>query len=71
MALTEGDKAVCHEIAREIIKEVIKEHIDSCPHGLSLMRKKALLIGICAGVGIGSGIGGGSIVMFLMKAFSG
>ena len=71
MTLNDGDKAIMMEIARGIVKEVLVEHTSSCPYGLSLMRKKALLIGLCAGVGLGSGIGGGSIVMLLMRALGG
>ncbi len=57
MALNEGDKAECKEIAREIIKEVLLEHIASCPHGKSLLVSKWFLVGVCIGCSIaGSGI---------------
>lgn len=69
MALTEGDKAECKEIARVIVKEVLVEHVAACPHGLLLMRKKAVFIGICIGVSIGSGVGSTGIMMLLIKAF--
>ena len=67
MALTEGDKAECKEIAREIVKEVLVEHIDSCPHGKALLKNRMLLIGAC----IGSGVGGGSAVFALAKLLMG
>ncbi len=63
MTLTEGDKAICAEIAREIIEKVLLEHIKSCPHGKSLLMNKVLVIGLC----IGSGVGGGSIGALFSK----
>jgi ribose 5-phosphate isomerase RpiB len=60
MALTDGDKAECKEIAREIIKEVLKEHIIACPYGKVLLASKSMLIGIGIGLtlfGAGTGIG--------------
>lgn len=69
MALTEGDKAECKEIAREIIKEVLLNHVAACPHGLFLMKKRAALIGMCIGVGIGSGVGSTGIAMLLIRVF--
>lgn len=59
MALTDGDKAECKEIAREIVKEVLAEHILSCPHGRSLSASKMFMIGLC----IGSGFAGGSLAL--------
>lgn len=68
MALTEGDKAECKEIARVIINEVIRYHIASCPHGKTLMASKMFLIGIC----IGSGLAGGGLALTLARiVFSG
>jgi len=66
MALTDGDKAECKEIARAIIKEVIKEHIESCPHGKTLLASKMLLVGMC----VGSGFASGGIVFGLVRLFS-
>jgi len=63
MALTEGDKAECKEIAREIIKEVLIEHIASCPHGKAILAGKMFLTGIC----IGSGFAGGGLALGLAK----
>jgi len=66
MALTEGDKAECKEIAREIVKEVLVEHINSCPIGKTLMKNRMLLIGIVIGstlAGGGAGIGIANLLM--------
>ena len=63
MALTDGDKAECKEIAREIVREVLKEHIMSCPHGRSLLASKMLLVGLC----VGSGLTSGGIVIGLVR----
>ena len=65
MALTDGDKAECKEIAREIIQEVLAVHIASCPHGKAIVASKMLLVGIC----IGSGFASGGVVIALMKVF--
>ena len=67
MALTDGDKAECKEIAREIIKEVLAIHIVSCPHGIKMIKERAVLVGIC----IGSGLGSGGVVYALMSIFAG
>ena len=66
MALTEGDKAQCMEIARLIVKEVMEEHIASCPFGQRQLRDRALLVGAC----IGSGLGGGGLLYALMEHLS-
>ena len=55
MALNDGDKAECKEIAREIVKEVLSEHIASCPHGKVILASKMLLVGACVGSGLASG----------------
>ena len=67
MALTEGDKAQCMEIARAIIKEVLDEHVKSCPHGFSLNMLKAKFIGVCIGVGVVSS----GISAVVLKIFTG
>ena len=45
MALDEGDKAICAEIAREIVEEVsskvMKIHLETCPHGRLLSKTRA------------------------------
>lgn len=51
MALNDGDKAECKEIAREIVKEVLTEHVTSCPHGLAMKKSKLLVIGVFVGLG--------------------
>jgi hypothetical protein len=66
MALDEGDKNTCKEIAREIVKEVILEHVKSCPHGIQLKISKAYIVGMC----IGSGLSGGCIGAAIIKVFS-
>jgi len=55
MAMTEGDKAEIKEMARQIVKEVLAEHVQACPHGQSLNLLRAKFVGICLGVGVGSG----------------
>jgi len=67
MALSDGDKAECKEIAREIIKEVLREHIQSCPHGKTLLASKMLLIGAC----MGSGLTSAGVIYGLIKAIGG
>lgn len=63
MALSEGDKNTCKEIAREIVQEVLIWHTASCPHGQSILASKMLLIGMC----IGSGLASGGVVFALTK----
>jgi len=67
MALTEGDKAECKEIARVIVKEVLVEHIASCPHGKTLLASKMFLFGIC----VGSGFAGGSMALAIARVIFG
>lgn len=65
MALTLGEKAECKEIAREINKEVLAEHIQSCPHGRSLLKFTCISVGIA----IGSGFASGGLVITLFRMF--
>ncbi len=75
MALSELDQAYIREVAinsagvvsRQVITDVLKWHIDSCPHGKSLLASKWGLLGLC----IGSGVGGGGIATVLLKLFAG
>lgn len=67
MSLSDGDKAECKEIAREIIQEVLVIHIQSCPHGKTLLASKMFLFGIC----IGSGFAGGSFALAIAKIIMG
>ena len=67
MALSHGDLAECKEIARVIIKEVLVGHIESCPHGKTILASKMLLVGMC----VGSGFASGGIVFGLIKLISG
>ena len=68
MALTDGDKAECKEIARVIIKEVLEQHILACPWGRKLIVGKARFIGVVVGVAIGSGVASGGTIALLLKA---
>jgi len=67
MALSEGDKAIVmemvHSIVTEVTEKLIRTHIQTCPHGKSLMVSKALLIGCM----IGSGLGAGGISALVVK----
>jgi len=66
MALTDGDKAECKEIARQIVQEVLIQHIAACPYGKSLLAFKWMLIGSC----VGSGIAGGGVGAALVRILS-
>lgn len=55
MALSDGDKAECKEIARQIVKEVMVEHVSTCPHAVMLKVLMARMVGIGLGIGIASG----------------
>ena len=65
MALTDGDKALCVELARAIIKEVLSEHIKVCPHGQTLNMMRAKFFGVCIGIGVASG----GVVSAIMQFF--
>jgi len=67
MALSEGDKAVCGEIAREIIEQVLDQHIKLCPWGRNILRFKWVAVGLM----IGSGAAGGGATVVLLKALLG
>ena len=67
MALNDGDKAECKEIARVIIKEVLTEHIAACPHGKTILASKMLLVGMC----VGSGLASGGVVYALVRLVAG
>lgn len=75
MALSEPDRAYIREVAvnsatavsKQIIEDLIKWHINSCPHGKTILATKWCFLGAC----IGSGIGGGGMVAVLIKIFSG
>lgn len=67
MSMTDGDKAEVKEMAREIVKEVLREHVQACPHGQTLSILKAKFIGICLGVGVGSG----GVTAAILKVFEG
>jgi len=70
MALTEGDKAICAEVAREIVERVVRDcieaHISACPHGQLLFKGKWLLVGLS----LAAGFGGGGFVAVLIKAIT-
>lgn len=63
--MTSDEKNTCKEIAREIVSEVLKQHIDSCPHGMKI--HKAIWLSI--GMGVGSGIFGGSAFLTIVRLF--
>lgn len=67
MALTDGDKAECKEIAREIIREVLEIHVQTCPHGRYITK----LMFVSIGIALGSGVTGGGIVLVVIKAIGG
>ena len=67
MALNDGDKAECKEIAREIIREVLTQHIAACPHHQAYLVSKARVIGLIFGVILTSGISSGTVVAIVMK----
>lgn len=67
MALSPGDSAECKEIARAIVREVLEIHVQTCPHGRSLLKFTC----IAAGIAIGSGIAGGGFVLAIIKALGG
>jgi hypothetical protein len=58
-------KLTARELAFQAIKETLAEHIKSCPHGLSLMKAKWLLIGIS----IAPTIGGCGLGLLLARMF--
>jgi hypothetical protein len=66
MALTDGDKAICAQLAGEIIEKVIAGHIKSCPHGIKLQVSRAYLVGII----LGSSIVGGGVGATILKIFT-
>lgn len=68
MALNDGDKAECRELAREIIAEVMVLHIVSCPHGMAMLKTKVFLVGICIGSGLASGGLVITLARFILKA---
>jgi len=67
MSLTDGDKAECKEIAREIIQEVLTIHVDTCPHGRTMMK----MFWMAAGIAVGSGVASGGVVLVVVKMIGG
>ena len=67
MALTDGDKAECKEIARVIIEEVLQKHVDNCPHHAAFEVSKAKVIGILVGVIFASGVTSSSVAAVIFK----
>jgi len=60
---------ITERVVSKVTKELLIQHIDSCPHGKTLLKSKFLIVGSIIGAGIGGGIGGGGIVAILMKVF--
>jgi hypothetical protein len=71
MALTEGDKAECREIAREIIITVLTDHIKSCPVNLQIQKIKMLLVGLFIGIGFAIGQGSFNGIENILKRLFG
>lgn len=75
MALDDTERAYIREVAtntagvvsKQVITEVLKWHIDSCPHGKSILASKWGVIGLC----LGAGVGGGGIATALINLFTG
>lgn len=75
MSLSEPDREYIREVAvnaagevsKQIIEDLLKWHTKACPHGKSIIASKWLVVGVCAG----SGIGGGGIAAMLIQIFSG
>ena len=57
MALTEGDKAICGQIAERIIQNVMEQHVKSCPHAVRWKMIAAVFLGAVLGSGLVNGIG--------------
>ena len=69
MALTDGDKAECKEIARVIVQEVLVVHTRTCPHHAAFELTKAKIVGIMIGVIFASGITSSAMAAIIMKIF--
>lgn len=67
MNLSESDKALFKEIVREVSKEVLEQHINNCPYGKKIIASMWLI----AGIGIGSGLASGGLVLAIAKVFIG
>ena len=56
---TEGQEAImdlrCERIAERIVRCTLDKHIETCPHGKTLLKTKILMIGIAIGSGAASG----------------
>ena len=57
MALNEGDKAICSQIAERIIKEVMQQHVKTCPHVIKWKLVAAVFFGAILGSGLVNGLG--------------
>jgi len=69
MALTEGDKAICAQIAGEVITKVLEGHVKTCPYGIQIKVSKAYLIGVCIGSGLAGGGVGAAIFAAVLEIF--
>jgi len=75
MALDDTEREYIREVAinsagvvsKQVITDVLKWHIDSCPHGKSIIASKWGLVGWC----LGSGVSGGGLAAVLIKIFAG
>ncbi len=74
MALSEQDREYIREVAinsagevsKQVIEDVLKWHIESCPHGKSILASKWGLLGLC----VGSGVSGAGCFAAILKLFS-
>lgn len=64
MTLTNGDKAICAQIAGEVSRKIMSEHVKNCPHA---MKAKIVFVAIVC-TALGSSIGTGSIVWQIAKS---
>jgi len=75
MSLTEQDTNyirevvtnVASKVSKEVISDVLKWHIQSCPHGKTILASKWGLIGLCVGSGLTGAFGGISIFAAISK----
>jgi len=58
-------KAIASRLAGEVTREVLSQHIAGCPHGKSLGRAKAWLLGVAVGSGAAGAGAGWSLAQLL------